>query len=237
MQMIDLTFEEANEPTKEATNNTQKQHNEDWMSEGIKLMIQTRKEISEKILNSKLGRITKAIELLKGGFWIDETAEMLGLGTKGVHELLYNLMPKHIKGSGVNTQLYDKNNQYRDELKWRIRESDKYPNLKYFLADNNWEIVSNSSIGDGICKYMNFDITIPCMSTIIIQTKSENDKEVWLKKIDNQNTFLSFLNGINCRRFFFTHEGIDTILSTLETDAEHYIEEGNDYTLKDHAYR
>ena len=75
------------------------------------------------------------------------------------------------------------------------------------------------------------------MSTIIIQTKSENDKEMWLKKIDNQNTFLSFLNGINCRRFFFTHEGIDTILSTLEPDAEHYIEEGNDHILKNHAYR
>ena len=86
MQTIDLTFEEANEPTKESTNNTQKQHNEDWMVEGINRVKHERKERYEKILNSKSGKTTKAIELYKIGLPVYKIVQILGLKQPGVEK-------------------------------------------------------------------------------------------------------------------------------------------------------
>lgn len=227
MQTIDLTFEEANEPTKESTNNTQKQHNEDWMFEGINRIKRERKERREKILNSKSGKTTKAIELYKIGLPIDKIAQILDLKMRGVEKLVGDIPRyKGIETEDLTCKSPKENQDYINRLIDMIENTDKYLNLKYLLGINSGilsEILCSSDRLHGAPK---LDISIPWMGTIIINTKSEAEKEEWLKRIGNFDAFLECLGKLSCRRFFFTHEGIDTILSVLEEDAKSHVEDG-----------
>ena len=224
--MIDLTFEEANEPTKEATNNTQKQHNEDWMFGGINRVKHERKERYEKILNSKSGKTTKAIELYKIGLPVDKIAQILGLKELGVKKLVGNIQrDKGIETEDLTCKTLKENQDYSNSLVDMIENTDKYPNLKYLLG------IHGGIHGGLLCSGSlhgapKLDIAISWMGTIIVNTKSEAEKEEWSKRIVNFDAFLECLGNLSCRRFFFAHEGIDTILSVLEEDAKSHIEDG-----------
>ena len=226
MKTIDLTFEEANEPTKESTNNTQKQHNEDWMFEGINRIKCEHKERYEKILNSKSGKTTKAIELYKIGLPVDKIAQILGLKLCGVKKLVGDIQRyEGIETEDLTCKTLKENQDYSHSLVDMIENTDKYPNLKYLLGIHGG-ILGGLLCSGSLHNAPKLDIAISWMGTIIINTKSEVEKEEWLKRIGNFDAFLECLGNLSCRRFFFAHEGIDTILSVLEEDAKSHVEDG-----------
>ena len=226
MQTIDLTFEEANEPAKESTNNTQKQHNEDWMFEGINRIKRERKERYEKILNSKSGKTTKAIELYKIGLPVDNIVRILGLVKRGVEKLVGDIQrDKGIETEDLTYKTLKENQDYSHNLVDMIENTDKYPNLKYLLGIHSG-ILGGILCSGSLHKTPKLDIAISWLGTIIINTKSEAEKEEWLKRIGNFDAFLECLGRLSCRRFFFAHEGIYTILSVLEEDAKSHVEDG-----------
>lgn len=226
MKTIDLTFEETNEPTKESTNI---HHNEDWMFEGINRIKHERKERREKILNSKLGKTTKAIELYKIGLPIDKIAQILDLKVRGVEKLVGDIQRyKGIETEDLTCKSPKENQDYINRLIDMIENTDKYPNLKYLLGTRGLDrnLPDGMIYSGSLHQAPKLDIAISWMGTIIINTKSEAEKEEWLRRIGNFDAFLECLGNLCCRRFFFAHEGIDTILSILEEDAKSHIEDG-----------
>lgn len=220
------TFEASNEPTKESTNNTQKPHNEDWMVEGINRIKRERKERYKKILNSKSGKTTKAIELYKIGLPDYKIAQILGLKLPGVGKLVGNIQrDKGIETEDLTCKTLKENQDFSHILVDMIENTDKYPNLKYLLGIHGG-ILGGLLCSGSLHNAPKLDIAISWLGTIIINTKSEAEKEEWLKRIGNFDAFLECLCNLSCRRFFFAHEGIDTILSVLEEDAKSHIEDG-----------
>ena len=69
-----------------------------------------------------------------------------------------------------------------------------------------------------------FDIVIPCLKTIIINTDTIQDRNDWYWNIGDTNEFHSYLGHIGCEGLFFMHQGIDRILQTLEKVAGFYVE-------------
>lgn len=223
MKTIDLTFEETNEPAKESTNI---QHNEDWMVEGVSRIKRERKERYKKILNSKSGKTTKAIELYKIGLPVAKIAQILGLEKCGVEKLVGDIQRyEGIETEDLTCKTLKENQDYSHILVDMIENTDKYPNLKYLLGIHGG-IHCGFLCSGSLHNAPKLDIAIAWMGTIIINTKSEAEKEEWLKRIGNFDVFLECLCNLSCRRFFFAHEGIDTILSVLEEDAKSHIEDG-----------
>ena len=181
--------------------------------------------ISLKIKKDK-GIQSKIVERYRWEHAAEKIASRFGLDICEVKEVIKGL---HIF-EGINKDLTCKspseNETFSNILSERIIHSNgEYPYLKYRLLKSGTGILCNQIMkeqnGNEITK---FDIVIPCMKTIIINTETEENKRNWNMKIGNDDAFSSFLSHIACCDFFFAFQGIETILSSMEERAKSYAE-------------
>ena len=181
--------------------------------------------VAQKIRKDK--RIqSKIVERYGWGHTAEKLASRFGLDVCEVKDIIKGF---HLF-EGINKDLTCKspseNATFSNILTERIIHSNgKYPYLKYRISKSGTGILCNQ-----IMKELNgneitmFDIVIPCMKTIIINTETEENKRNWNMKIGNNEAFGSFLSHIECCDFFFAHQGIETILSSMEERAKSYVE-------------
>lgn len=182
--------------------------------------------ISQK---TKKGRRIQArlLQLYIWGYSTDKIAQMAGID--------FCEAEKVVKGfhlfEGVNKDLTCKspteNKIFVRELIDEIQSPNgKYPYLRCRMKTSNAKILYNQIMkdrnGNEITK---FDIVIPCMKTIIVNTATEGDRSIWDKRIGDYEGLNNFFSNIGSPKLYFVNEGLDAILPNLESYVKFYIEQ------------
>ena len=193
--------------------------------------------VAQKIRKDK--RIqSRILRLFIWGYTPNKIAQMVGIDFCEIEEVTKSL---HLF-EGINKDLTCKSpteneifvNKIIDRISTR---NGGCPYLWYHLVKNNGGILYNQIMkdrnGNEITK---FDIVIPCVRTIIINTETEEDKKKWSNRIGDKNAYDAlndFFSHIGSPKLYFAHEGLDAILP----DWEDYVKRCTDSKYKfGHSY-
>ena len=209
----------------------------------------TIKECLKEVKNINLRIVSQAVLLYKTGHNADAIASLFGLDVDNVKRMIGGLLMFDGVNDNLTTHTIVENDRIASKITTMITGSDdyqpsdlglqvgsyqpydpkasgwRYPYLRYLLLKDGSDILCNQVMkernGNPVTS---FDIVIPCLKTIIVNTDTEEEKNEWYRKIGDINAFHSYLGHIGCEGLFFMHQGIDRILQTLEKVAGFYVE-------------
>ena len=187
--------------------------------------INTIKECLREVKDINMRIVSQAVLLYKAGHNADAIASLFGLDVDNVRRMISGLRMFDGINDNLTTHTIVENDRIASKLTAMITGSDDYPHLRYLLLKDGSDILCNQVMkernGNPVTS---FDIVIPCLKTIIVNADTEDAKDDWYRKIGDINEFHSYLEHIGCEGLFFMHQGIDTILQTLEKVAGFYVE-------------
>ena len=185
----------------------------------------TIKECLKEVKDINMRIVSQAVLLYKTGHNADAIASLFGLDVDNVKRMIRGLRMFDGIDDNLTTHTIVENDKIANKLIEKITGSDDYPHLRYLLLKDGSDILCNQVMkernGNPVTR---FDIVIPCLKTIIINTDTIQDRNDWYWNIGDVNEFHSYLGHIGCEGLFFMHQGIDTILQTLEKVAGFYVE-------------
>ena len=182
-------------------------------------------ECLKEVKDINMRIVSQAVLLYKTGHNADAIASLFGLDVDNVRRMIGGLRMFDGVNDNLATHNIVENDKIANNLVEKITGSDDYPYLRYLLLKDGSDILCNQVMmernGNPVTR---FDIVIPCLKTIIVNTDTEEAKDDWYRKIGDINAFHSYLGHIGCEGLFFMHQGIDRILQTLEKVAGFYVE-------------
>ena len=209
----------------------------------------TIKECLKEVKDINMRIVSQAVLLYKTGHNADAIASLFGLDVDNVKRMIGGLRMFDGVTDDLTTHTIVENDKIANKLLEKITGSDdyqpsdlglqvgsyqpydpkasgwRYPHLRYLLLKDGSDILCNQVMkernGNPVTR---FDIVIPCLKTIIINTDTIQDRNDWYWNIGDINAFHSYLGHIGCEGLFFIHQGIDQILQTLEKVAGFYVE-------------
>ena len=209
----------------------------------------TIKECLKEVKDINMRIVSQAVLLYKTGHNADAIASLFGLDVDNVKRMIGGLRMFDGVTDDLTTHTIVENDKIANKLLEKITGSDdyqpsdlglqvgsyqpydpkasgwRYPHLRYLLLKDGSDILCNQVMkernGNPVTR---FDIVIPCLKTIIINTDTIQDRNDWYWNIGDINAFHSYLGHIGCEGLFFIHQGIDKILQTLEKVAGFYVE-------------
>ena len=185
----------------------------------------TIKECLNEVKDINMRIVSQAVLLYKTGHNADAIASLFGLDVDNVRRMISGLRIFDGVNDNLTTHSIVENDKIASRITEMITGSDDYPYLRYLLLKDGSDILCNQVMkernGNPVTS---FDIVIPCLKTIIVNTDTEEAKNEWYRKIGDINAFHSYLGHIGCEGLFFMHQGIDRILQTLEKVAGFYVE-------------
>ena len=185
----------------------------------------TIKECLKEVKDINMRIVSQAVLLYKTGHNADAIASLFGLDVDNVKRMIRGLRMFDGIDDNLTTHTIVENDKIANKLIEKITGSDDYPYLRYLLLKDGSDILCNQVMkernGNPVTR---FDIVIPCLKTIIINTDTIQDRNDWYWNIGDINAFHSYLGHIGCEGLFFIHQGIDRILQTLEKVAGFYVE-------------
>lgn len=185
----------------------------------------TIKECLREVKDINMRTVSQAVLLYKTGHNADAIASLFGLDVDNVRRMISGLRMFDGVNDNLTTHTIVENDRIANNLIEKITGSDNYPYLRYLLLKDGSDILCNQVMkernGSPVTR---FDIVIPCLKTIIVNADTIEAKANWYRKIGDINEFHSYLGHIGCEGLFFMHQGIDTILQTLEKVAGFYVE-------------
>lgn len=197
----------------------------------------TIKECLREVKDINLRIVSQSVLLYKTGHNADAIASLFGLDVDNVRRMVGGLRMFDGVTDDLTTHTIVENDKIANKIATMITGSDdyqpsdpglqvgRYPHLRYLLLKDGSDILCNQVMkernGNPVTR---FDMVIPCLKTIIVNTDTEEAKYDWYREIGDINAFHSYLGHIGCEGLFFMHQGIDTILQTLEKVAGFYIE-------------
>ena len=197
----------------------------------------TIKECLKEVKDINMRIVSQAVLLYKTGHNADAIASLFGLDVDNVRRMIGGLRMFDGVPDNLTTHTIVENDKIANKLIEKITGSDdyqpsdlglqvgSYPYLRYLLLKDGSDILCNQVMkernGNPVTS---FDIVIPCLKTIIVNTDTVEAKDDWYRNIGDINEFHSYLGHIGCEGLFFIHQGIDTILQTLEKVAGFYVE-------------
>lgn len=176
--------------------------------------------ISQKIKKDK--RIqSKILKLFIWGYSTDKIAKKVGIELCEVEEVTKELHLFERINKDLTCKSPAENEIFVSKLIDEIKSSNnRYPYLKYRILKSNAKILFNQLLkdrnGNEITK---FDIIIPSVKAIIINTETEEDKNNWINRVGDRHAYgalCNFFSHINSPRVYFVNEGIGSILPHLE---------------------
>ena len=187
--------------------------------------INTIKECLKEVKDINMRIVSQAVLLYKTGHNADAIASLFGLDVDNVRRMIGGLRIFDGVTDDLTTHTIVENDKIANKLIEKITGSDNYPYLRYLLLKDGSDILCNQVMkernGNPVTS---FDIVIPCLKTIIVNTDTVEAKDDWYRKIGDVDAFHSYLGHIGCEGLFFMHQGIDRILHTLEKVAGFYVE-------------
>ena len=187
--------------------------------------INTIKECLKEVKDINMRIVSQAVLLYKTGHNADAIASLFGLDVDNVRRMIGGLRIFDGVTDDLTTHTIVENDKIANKLIEKITGSDNYPYLRYLLLKDGSDILCNQVMkernGNPVTR---FDIVIPCLKTIIVNTDTVEAKDDWYRKIGDVDAFHSYLGHIGCEGLFFMHQGIDRILHTLEKVAGFYVE-------------
>ena len=199
--------------------------------------INTIKECLKEVKDINMRIASQSVLLYKTGHNADAIASLFGLDVDNVKRMIGGLRMFDGIDDNLTTHTIVENDRIANNLIEKITNSDdyqpydpkpsgwRYPYLRYLLLKDGSDILCNQVMkernGNPVTR---FDIVIPCLKTIIVNADTIEAKENWYRKTGDINEFHSYLGHIGCEGLFFMHQGIDTILQTLEKVAGFYVE-------------
>ena len=199
--------------------------------------INTIKECLKEVKDINMRIVSQAVLLYKTGHNADAIASLFGLDVDNVRRMIGGLRMFDGVNDNLTTHTIVENDRIANNLIEKITGSDdyqpydpkasgwRYPCLRYLLLKDGSDILCNQVMkernGNPVTS---FDIVIPCLKTIIVNADTVEAKDDWYREIGDINAFHSYLGHIGCEGLFFMHQGIDTILQTLEKVAGFYVE-------------
>ena len=187
--------------------------------------INTIKECLREVKDINMRIVSQTVLLYKTGHNADAIASLFGLDADNVRRMISGLRMFDGVNDNLTTHTIVENDRIASKIAAMITGSDDYPYLRYLLLKDGSDILCNQVMkernGNPVTR---FDIVIPCLKTIIVNADTEEAKDDWYRKIGDINEFRSYLGHIGCEGLFFMHQGIDTILQTLEKVAGFYVE-------------
>ena len=211
--------------------------------------INTIKECLKEVKDINMRIVSQAMLLYKTGHNADAIASLFGLDVDNVRRMICGFRMFDGVNDNLTTHTIVENDRIANNLIEKITGSDdyqpsdlglqvgsyqpydpkpsgwRYPYLRYLLLKDGSDILCNQVMkernGNPVTR---FDIVIPCLKTIIINTDTMEAKDDWYRKIGDINEFHSYLGHIGCEGLFFIHQGIDRILQTLEKVAGFYVD-------------
>ena len=185
----------------------------------------TTKECLKEVKNINLRILSQAVLLYKTGHNANAIASLFGLDVDNVRRMVGGLRIFDGVTDDLTTHTIVENDKIASKIAAMITNSNDYPYLRYLLLKDGFDILCNQVMnernGNPVTR---FDIVIPCLKTIIVNTDTIEAKEDWYRKTGDINAFHSYLGHIWCEGLFFMHQGIDTILQALEKVAGFYVE-------------
>ena len=185
----------------------------------------TIKECLKEVKDINMRIVSQAVLLYKTGHNADAIASLFGLDVDNVRRMIGGLRLFDGIDDNLTTHTIVENDKIASKITTMITGSDDYPYLRYLLLKDGSDILCNQVMkernGNPVTS---FDIVIPCLKTIIINTDTIQDRNDWYWNIGDINAFHSYLGHIGCEGLFFMHQGIDRILQTLEKVAGFYVE-------------
>ena len=185
----------------------------------------TIKECLKEVKDINMRIVSQAVLLYKTGHNADAIASLFGLDVDNVKRMVGGLRMFDGVNDNLTTHTIVENDKIANKLLEKITGSDNYPYLRYLLLKDGSDILCNQVMkernGSPVTR---FDIVIPCLKTIIVNTDTIQDRNDWYWNIGDINEFHSYLGHIGCEGLFFIHQGIDKILQTLEKVAGFYVE-------------
>ena len=185
----------------------------------------TIKECLKEVKDINMRIVSQAVLLYKTGHNADAIASLFGLDVDNVRRMISGLRMFDGVNDNLTTHTIVENDKIASKITAMITGSDDYPYLRYLLLRDGSDILCNQVMkernGNPVTS---FDIVIPCLKTIIVNADTEEAKDDWYRKIGDISEFHSYLGHIGCEGLFFMHQGIDTMLHTLEKVAGFYVE-------------
>ena len=185
----------------------------------------TIKECLKEVKDINMRIVSQAVLLYKTGHNADAIASLFGLDVDNVKRMIGGLRIFDGVTDDLTTHTIVENDKVANKITTMITGSGAYPYLRYLLLKDGSDILCNQVMkernGNPVTR---FDIVIPCLKTIIINTDTIQDRNDWYWNIGDINEFHSYLGHIGCEGLFFMHQGIDRILQTLEKVAGFYVE-------------
>ena len=187
--------------------------------------INTIKECLKEVKDINMRILSQAVLLYKTGHNADAIASLFGLDVDNVRRMIGGLRMFDGVNDDLTTHTIVENDRIANKLIEKITGSDNYPYLRYLLLKDGSDILCNQVMKERNGSPVTcFDIVVPCLKTIIVNADTIEAKDNWYRKIGDINEFHSYLGHIGCEGLFFMHQGIDTILQTLEKVAGFYVE-------------
>ena len=187
--------------------------------------INTIKECLKEVKDINMRILSQAVLLYKTGHNADAIASLFGLDVDNVRRMIGGLRMFDGVNDDLTTHTIVENDRIANKLIEKITGSDNYPYLRYLLLKDGSDILCNKVMKERNGSPVTcFDIVVPCLKTIIVNADTIEAKDNWYRKIGDINEFHSYLGHIGCEGLFFMHQGIDTILQTLEKVAGFYVE-------------
>ena len=185
--------------------------------------INTIKECLREVKDINMRIVSQTVLLYKTGHNADAIASLFGLDVDNVRRIISGLRMFDGVNDNLTTHTIVENDKIASKIATTITGSDDYPYLRYLLLKDGSDVLCNQVMkernGSPVTR---FDIVIPCLKTIIVNTETAEDKDDWYRNIGDINAFHSYLGHIGCEGLFFMHQGIDRILQTLEKMAGFY---------------
>ena len=157
----------------------------------------TIKECLKEVKDINMRIVSQAVLLYKTGHNADAIASLFGLDVDNVRRMISGLRMFDGVTDDLTTHTIVENDKIANKITAMITGSDDYPYLRYLLLRDGSDILCNQVMkernGNPVTR---FDIVIPCLKTIIVNTDTIEAKTDWYRETGDVDAFHSYLGHI-----------------------------------------